>query len=165
MFFRFFCGPESALYCDLNHPLGALEKASIKVGNKEYDCLHGAAACASPAALCRAGSAAAAASHPRAPELHFGAALGPSPACRAPLCSAELSCTRHCRLSRSSLESSGPSPGSGGMLGVFRFCLRSSWGGAREVITLVGKVLEAQKHSYRLQSPSPGAKRHSWVML
>lgn len=47
----FFCEPESAPYCDLNQPLGALEEASIKPGNKEYDCFHGTNACVSPRAL------------------------------------------------------------------------------------------------------------------
>lgn len=67
--------------------------------------------------------------------------------------------------SQSCLESGGPSPGSSGMPRVSRFCLQSSWGGATEVIKLAGKVLKAEKHSCRLQTPSPAAKCRSRVML
>lgn len=67
--------------------------------------------------------------------------------------------------SQSCLESGGPSPASSGMPRVSRFCLQSSWGGASEVIKLAGKVLKAEKHSCRLQTPSPAAKCCSRVML
>lgn len=120
----FFCEPESAPDCDLNQPLGALEEASIKRGNKEYDCCHGRAARVSPAALCGAGAL-------RAPELHSGAvpgrigtsipcpALPGSPGLHRALLPAP--CTRHRRFSQSCSEPSG-------MPGVFRFYLRCSRG-------------------------------------
>lgn len=38
----------AALHCDLNQPLGALEEASMKPTDKEYDCFRGTNACISP---------------------------------------------------------------------------------------------------------------------
>lgn len=83
----------------------------------------------------------------------------PSPAqpCPAPQGSPELSCRPP---APDTAASRNPVRSPVGCQGISGFVC-----GAQEAVALAGKMLEAEKHSYRLQSPSPGAKCCSWVMI
>lgn len=162
-----FCERESAPYCDLNQPLVALEEASIKLGNKEYDCFHGTNACVSPGAA-RALDAEALAVRPTCFIASFQGCFGAAWSSTAQPCSSAVHLHQKRPILPFHLESVRPLPRSRGVLRIFRFFFEKQ--SDAEMINLTEKVLEAEKQSLTSQTQSKSkfskgdyaAKSYAW---